>query len=209
MRTLIESRLAGTRPPDDPADVRIPGLPGDIPAHLRDRVRLTRLRPAAVLVALEERDDDLYLILTRRTDHLKDHPGQVSFPGGSIERGDDGPVGAALREAHEEIGLDPGRIEIAGFLPNYLTITGFAVTPVVGFVRGPVRYRLDPYEVAEAFEVPLGYVFDPANHRHEVTHRYGVDIPIYEINYGRHRIWGATAGMILGFYQLLQEHLNY
>ena len=206
MRTVIETLLRGTSPPDDPDDVRIPGLPGDVPPALR-KLKPESLTPAAVLIGLEERHDGLHVLLTQRTDHLKHHPGQISFPGGRIEADDDGPVGAALRETEEEIGLAPAQVTIAGFLHNYLTITGYSVTPVVGFITGPVSYRLDAFEVADAFEVPLGFLMDPANHVRRERNVHGVAVPYYEIHYGERNIWGATAGMIIGFYELLKEHI--
>lgn len=206
MRTVIEELLRDTAPPKDPSDVRIPGLAGDVPPALRQFTSAT-LTPAAVLIGLEERGSELHVLLTQRTDHLKHHPGQISFPGGRVETVDDGPVAAALRETEEEIGLSRKQVTVVGFLHNYLTITGYAVTPVVGFITGPVEYRLDEFEVADAFEVPLAFLMDPANHIRRERRINGVAVPFYEIHYGERNIWGATAGMIIGFYEILKNHI--
>ncbi|WP_291847963.1 CoA pyrophosphatase, partial [Accumulibacter sp.] len=121
--------------------------------------------PAAVLFPIVRRDGEPTVLLTQRTAHLKDHPGQISFPGGRREPTDPSPVHTALREAAEEIGLAATHIEIAGYLPEYLTSTGFRVTPVVAMVTPPFQLELDTFEVAEAFEVPLAFLLDPANHQ--------------------------------------------
>jgi 8-oxo-dGTP pyrophosphatase MutT (NUDIX family) len=163
------------------------------------RVRVRRLVPAAVLVPLVEHPDGLTVLLTRRADDLKHHPGQISFPGGRLEPADAGPAAAALRETHEETGLAADRVEIVGYLDNYLTITGYSVTPVVGFVRPGFDYVPDTTEVAEIFEVPLAHLFDPANVVRRYKRLLGIRVPYYEIPYGPYHIWGATAGMIVGF----------
>lgn len=166
------------------------------------------LTPAAVLVPLVEHDDGLWVLLTRRTDHLNDHAGQVSFPGGRVEAHDPGPVGTALRETHEEIGLEPTRVDVAGLLDTYETGTGFLVTPVVGFVRPGFRLTLDTFEVAEAFEVPLDFILNPTNHRVESVEIRGADRLFYVFDYEGHRIWGATAGMLMNLFRRLspEEH---
>lgn len=155
------------------------------------------LKPAAVLVPVVARDEGLTMLLTRRTDHLHDHPGQVSFPGGRVDEGDASPEATALREAEEEIGLHPRRVDILGQLPLYRTGTGFAVTPVVGLVAPPFELTLDPFEVAEAFEVPLSFLLDYRNHqRHSVDVR-GRMREYWAMPYSGYYIWGATAGMIV------------
>ncbi len=162
-------------------------------------------RPAAVLVPVVERESSLSLLLTKRTDHLHHHPSEISFPGGRVEERDESPVGTALRETEEEIGLGRSHIELLGALPDYLTGTGFRVTPVVGLVHPPFRLRLDAFEVAEAFEVPLSHFLDPANHqRHSMMHE-GRLRHFHAMPYGDYYIWGATAGMIMSLYKVLSH----
>ena len=205
LRSRIESRLRGVEPRLDPADLKLPGLPGDLPPALRPRLRAQPPRPAAVLVPLVDRAEQFSVLLTQRTDHLTDHAGQVSFPGGRIEGTDAGPVAAALRETHEEIGLEAGFVDVVGSLDTYLTITGYAVTPLVGFVREGFELALDSFEVAEAFEVPLDFLMDPDNRRFVAKTVHGVEVGYYEMHYEGRRVWGATAGMIVGLYRTLFE----
>jgi len=155
------------------------------------------LTAAAVLVPLVERDDGLTVLLTRRTDHLHDHAGQISFPGGREEAHDGGPVATALRETEEEIGLEPRFVEVAGFLDSYETVTGFLVTPVVGFVAPGFTIVPDRFEVADVFEVPLEFVLDPGNHRTDSRVVRGRPRSYYVLEYQRRYIWGATAGMLI------------
>lgn len=162
-------------------------------------------RPAAVLVPLIERDQTLSVLLTRRTDHLHHHPGQISFPGGRAEAGDAGPQDTALRETEEEIGLARRHIELLGYLPDYYTGTGFCVTPVVGLVRPPFELKLDAFEVAEVFEVPLAHFLDPLNHQRHSMEVEGRTRRFYAMPYGDYYIWGATAGMLRSLYDLLQD----
>lgn len=161
--------------------------------------------PASVLVPIVLRPEAPTVLLTQRTAHLKDHPGQISFPGGRAEPGDPSPAHTALREAEEEIGLLPAHVEIAGYLPEYLTGTGFRVTPVVSLVTPPFDLRLDSFEVAEAFEVPLAFLLDPANHQRQSLHYRGRLRSFYAMPYGSYFIWGATAGMIMSLYRALSE----
>jgi 8-oxo-dGTP pyrophosphatase MutT (NUDIX family) len=142
------------------------------------------------------RPEGPHVILTRRAAHLKNHPAQISFPGGRVEARDDGPWEAALREAFEEIGLGPDKVELLGCLPTYLTVSGFKVHPCVGWIEPPVKFALDPYEVEEVFEVPLSYVLDPANRRRESEVFGDVRHEFWVIPYPGHRIWGATAGIL-------------
>jgi 8-oxo-dGTP pyrophosphatase MutT (NUDIX family) len=159
--------------------------------------------PAAVLVGLVAHPDGPRVILTERTAHLKDHAAQISLPGGRIEPGDDGPVAAALREALEEIGLPPENVEILGCLPPRETVSGFLVYPVVGWIDEAVHFTLEASEVADAFEVPLSYVLDPANHRRESLVRDGVLHEFYVIPYPGRRIWGATAEILVDLSRVL------
>lgn len=154
------------------------------------------LTPAAVLFPIVLRDDGHTVLLTQRTAHLRDHAGQISFPGGRVEAHDQSPVDTALRETEEEIGLSRERVEIVGFLPEYRTGTGFRVTPVVALVRPPFDLQPDPFEVAEIFEVPLAFLIDPANHQQHSQHYRGALRHYFAMPYGDYFIWGATAGMI-------------
>lgn len=159
------------------------------------------LKAAAVLVPIVEHSDEPTVLLTQRTDHLKHHAGQVSFPGGRVEQQDTSAIDTALRETEEEIGLHRSHIEIAGYLDAYETGTGFHITPVVGFVRPGFDLELDEFEVAEAFEVPLSFLFDPANHqRHSRTHQ-GRERRYFAMPYNDYYIWGATAGMLMNLYR--------
>lgn len=163
------------------------------------------LRPAAVLVPLVERAGGLQVILTRRTEHLRDHAGQISFPGGRIEPDDPSPHMAALREAEEEIGVAPRQVEVIAELPQYRTATGFLVHPVVGFVDPSAGFRPCPVEVAEVFEVPLAFILNPDNHgTHEIEYR-GRQYQAPAMPYGSHFIWGATASILLELYGALTE----
>ena len=161
------------------------------------------LRPAAVLVPVVRRDAGLTVLLTQRTDHLYDHAGQISFPGGRAEAHDDSAAATALRETFEEIGLPHSLVEVLGQLPQYTTVTGYRVTPVVGLVSPPAALKLDAFEVAEAFEVPLAFFLDPANHQRNTLQYQGRTRHYYAMPYERRYIWGATAGMLMNLYALL------
>jgi 8-oxo-dGTP pyrophosphatase MutT (NUDIX family) len=163
------------------------------------------LIPAAVLIPVVENGRDLSIIFTRRTEDLPDHPGQISFPGGRVEAGDDGSENAALRETEEEIGLDRGHVSILGRLDEYVTRTGFSVIPYVGMVSSPFDLSLDSREVAEAFEVPLDFLLNPVNHRRYERVIDGHDRHFYAVTYKQYFIWGATAGMLMNLYQRLTD----
>ncbi|MBC7957098.1 MAG: CoA pyrophosphatase [Cytophagales bacterium] len=167
---------------------------------------------ASVLIPLVQRDEGLTVLLTQRTDHLTDHPGQVSFPGGRAEPEDTDAVATALREAEEEIGLSPAGVDVIGQLPLYTTGTGFIVTPVVGLVQPGFALRLDPFEVAEAFEVPLAFLMNPANHRWHAVEMAGIkreflSMPWMGVDAAgqprRYFVWGATAAMLRNLYRFL------
>ncbi len=160
--------------------------------------------PAAVLIPLVLRPEGLTILLTMRTDHLSSHAGQVSFPGGRSEAYDASAIATALRETEEEVGLARSHVEVLGQLPDYLTGTGYRVTPVVGLVTPPFELRADPSEVAEIFEVPLAFLMDGLNHQ-----RLSVELPggrrsFYAMPYERFYIWGATAGMLRNLFHLLR-----
>ena len=161
------------------------------------------LIPAAVLVPLIDRPDELMVLLTERTSHLAHHAGQVSFPGGHIEPQDGGPKETALRETEEEIGLDRQRVTVIGRLDIYITRTGFAVQPVVGIVSPPFILKPDPHEVAEIFEVPLSFLLNRDNHQPCTAEVDGVTRHFWAIPYGGHFIWGATAGMLVDLCDIL------
>jgi 8-oxo-dGTP pyrophosphatase MutT (NUDIX family) len=150
-------------------------------------------------------DGGLNVIFTRRAAHLKDHSGQVSFPGGRIAPEDPTPEATALREACEEIGLDPARVELLGSMPEYHTRTGFRITPVVGVVTPPLQLQRDANEVAEIFEVPLAFLLDPANHQRQSREWQGELRWFYAMPYQEHYIWGATAGMLVNLYRFLAQ----
>ncbi|MES2099327.1 MAG: CoA pyrophosphatase [Pseudomonadota bacterium] len=166
---------------------------------------------ASVLVALVERDE-LTVLLTQRTDHLNDHPGQVSFAGGRVEPTDADAAATALREAQEEIGLEAPFVDVLGAMPTYTTGTGFIVTPIVALVRPGFTVAADPFEVAEVFEVPLTFLMNPANHRRHAVEFNGAQREFLSMPYDgvdaqgqprRFFIWGATAAMLRNLYRFL------
>ncbi len=159
--------------------------------------------PAAVLIGLLAHPGGPHVILTERAAHLKDHAAEISLPGGRIEAGDAGPAAAALREAFEEIGLAPERVELLGCLPAYETVTGFLVFPFVGWIEPPVAFVLETREVASVFQVPLSFVLDPANHQRKSIVRDGEFHTFYVLPYPGRRIWGATAGILVGLARAL------
>lgn len=164
-------------------------------------------RPASVLVPLVVRDSGLHVLLTQRTAHLTDHAGQISFPGGRVEEGDRDAVATALRESEEEIGLPAHVIDVLGHLPEYRTVTGYRVTPVVALIDRPFTLRLDTFEVSEAFEVPLAFLMDPANHERRLYRYAELARTFYAMPWQaarRYFIWGATAAMLRNFYHFLR-----
>jgi 8-oxo-dGTP pyrophosphatase MutT (NUDIX family) len=165
-----------------------------------------RRTPAAVLVPLVERADGLTVLLTQRADTLKDHAGQISFPGGRIDPEDADAWAAALREAHEEVGLVPALVEFAGYLPDHIVVTGFRVTPCVAFVRPEYQLRIAAAEVHDAFEVPLDFIMDSVNHRARQRQLGEVVFEVHDIPFGERNIWGATAGMLMTLRHMLQSY---
>lgn len=153
--------------------------------------------PAAVLVPLINRLDGLTVLFTERSPDLPDHPGQISFPGGRIEPGDADAVAAALREVEEEIGLPRHRVQPLGRLAEYETVTGYRVTPIVGWIEPPIVLKADPIEVADVFEVPLSFLLEPANQQRHFRMLGDVRRDYYAIPYRERYIWGATAAMLL------------
>jgi 8-oxo-dGTP pyrophosphatase MutT (NUDIX family) len=171
------------------------------PDMLPDRL-LTR---AAVLVPLVERPEGLTVLLTRRSDHLQDHAGQISFPGGRVEPGDVDALATALREAEEEIGLARALVTPIGRLDTYVTRTGFEVTPVIGLVAPPSSLAPDPFEVAEVFEVPLAFILDPASRQRHSRIYAGKTRYFHVFPWRDYYIWGATAGMLVNLAELLGD----
>ncbi|HNY48329.1 MAG TPA: CoA pyrophosphatase, partial [Casimicrobium sp.] len=157
---------------------------------------------AGVLILLVERDDQLNVVLTQRTAHLHDHAGQISFPGGRMDELDADIIATALREAEEEVGTDNSLIEVVGTLPNYVTITAYEVTPVVAR-SAPQTFAIDPFEVADVFEVPLAHVMNDANWRRDNFLREGVRREYWAIPYNERYVWGATAGMLRTFREVM------
>jgi 8-oxo-dGTP pyrophosphatase MutT (NUDIX family) len=160
-------------------------------------------KPAAVLVLVVAHADSPTIVLTQRTSHLADHPGQIAFPGGRCHEEDCTAERTALRETEEEIGLDPSRVQVLGRLPEYHTSTGYSVTPVVGWIEPPVTFRADPHEVEEIFEVPASFLLDARNHRWESAFFKGRIRNYWAMPYGRRFIWGATAGMLVTLQRIL------
>lgn len=158
---------------------------------------------AAVLVPLVTHGDAVSVLLTLRTDHLRDHAGQVSFPGGRVEERDADAVDTALRETEEEVGLPRRHVEVIGTLATYTTVTAFQVTPVVALVQPGFTLTLDAFEVAEAFEVPLAFLMDPANHRRHRFEAAGQSREFLSMPYGDYFVWGATAAMLRNLYVFL------
>lgn len=194
-----------------------PAFPNWSPELLRDRRRpdreftLETATPASVLIGLVAEQEPC-VVLTMRTAHLSDHAGQISFPGGRAEPDDLDVHATALREAQEEIGIDPSSIEVWGRLPHYLTVSGYRVTPVIGAIAATPRYQVDQREVAEVFHVPLSFLMNPGNHEMRMLSKdkspTGESIRFYAMPYagadGRERfIWGATAAMLRNLYHFL------
>jgi 8-oxo-dGTP pyrophosphatase MutT (NUDIX family) len=191
----IAEILRDTRIAEQPGRQALDGLPAD----LIEAWFVQPLREAAVLLPLLQREEGLTVLFTRRTDHVRDHAGQISFPGGSREAHDSDLMATALRESFEEIGLPPAAVTVIGYLEPHPVITGFAVLPVVGIVEPPESFLPDPGEVAEIFEVPLSHLMDPAHFSEHVRYRSGVGLPTCEYQYDDYSIWGATAHMLQSF----------
>lgn len=162
------------------------------------------LRSAAVLIAIVAHREP-HVLLTQRTSHLSAHAGQIAFPGGTADAGDSGPLMTAVREASEEIGLDPNLIKPLGYLDRYRTGTGFSIMPVVGMLDPGFELTLNANEVACSFEVPLKFLLDPANHAVVKRNFMGVDRQFYAIDHQGRYIWGATAGIIRNMYERLSR----
>lgn len=203
MRDLVTKRV-NNRTPDRLIPASLTGESGNDPAMAPGAVAGST--EAAVLVPLIERPAGMTVLLTQRTDHLRDHAGQISFPGGRVEAHDRDSVDTALRETEEEIGLARDRVDVVGCLDTCLTGTGFRVVPVVGLIGADLNLgalELDAFEVAEAFEVPLAFVLDPANHERRTAVARGRRREFYVLPYRDRYIWGATARMLVNLQEVL------
>ena len=178
---------------------------GDSGAPLNQAALQRSLKAAAVLILVIDRPQAPTVLFTQRTAHLTDHAGQISFPGGRVEAHDPSVEQTALRETHEETGVDVTRIALIGSIPRYTTGTGYLITPVVGWMEPPVDYLPDPTEVAECFEVPLDFLIKAENHRLESAMYKGRMRQYYAIPFGRRYIWGATAGMLVTLTRVLSN----
>ncbi|WP_374381274.1 CoA pyrophosphatase [Dongia sp.] len=192
-RDLVPGRRGAPQPRGD----------DDLNPDMRADMVGKKLVPAAVLVPLVDRPGGMTVLLTKRTDHLHDHAGQISFPGGRVDAGDADAIAAALRETEEETGLDRAHIDTIGQLDIYVTRTGFEVTPVVGLVRPGFSLNPDSFEVAEVFEVPLAFFLAPDSRRMESRVWQGHTRYFYVYPYGKYYIWGATAGMLNNLAEVL------
>lgn len=204
---LLRERLAGTCLPEDPTDVVLPPGSERWPADIRRQLS-TALTPAGVLIPVFERNGALSVLLTQRSAHLKHHAGQVSFPGGRMETGDRDIAQTALRETYEEVGIRPEEVTVIGFLDPMPTVTGYAVTPVIGLVTGQAEIRVDHTEVEYAFEVPLTFFVDERNEMPSERVFRGRKIPIIEFRYDGQRIWGVTAHIFVELRKILKKTID-
>ena len=198
----IVERLAGTVLDEHPGGIHLDTIDRDWPTGLRRRLT-ANLKPAGVLIPIIDRPEGVSVLLTRRSAELKHHAGQVSFPGGRMEPEDPDIRHTAMRETHEEVGIHPDKVRVIGFLPPMPTITGFAVTPIVGLLGDDLTLNIDRTEVEHAFEVPLKFLLNPQNEQMSVREFDGVKIQLAEFHYSGERIWGATASMIIALRQYL------
>jgi 8-oxo-dGTP pyrophosphatase MutT (NUDIX family) len=203
-RSRILRRFAGSQPLHEVADWRVLGLDAERSRRLQRHLPRDPV-PAAVLVPLVDRPEGLTILLTERASQLVNHAAQISFPGGRLEPSDPDVASAALREAQEEIGLDPAHVEVFGYLPDHLVISGFRVTPVLSLVTPPFELNINKDEVADVFEVPVDYLFDAANHKARLRRIGDEEMLLHDITWNERNIWGATAGMLLTFARMTRE----
>lgn len=170
---------------------------------LKDLILGNRLREAAVLIPVVDHGAVASVILTQRTANLRNHAGQIAFPGGRIDAGDPSPEFAALRETEEEIGLAPDEIEVVGRMPDYVSGSGYRIAPVLGIVRPGFELAINPHEVEEAFQVPLSFLMDPANHVRDSRVWNERERHFYAMPFEERHIWGVTAGIIRTMYERL------
>jgi 8-oxo-dGTP pyrophosphatase MutT (NUDIX family) len=192
----IRQCLAGTEPPSSPADIIMPPGSSRWPEPMREQLSGT-LKPAGVLVPIIDHSSELTVLLTKRSAELKHHAGQVSFPGGRMEDHDEDVEAAALRETFEEVGIAAHHVSVIGYLGTMPTITGYAVSPVVGMVSASAELKIDKTEVEYAFEVPLSFLLNSDNDVRTLWDAEDRKVPMVEFHWEGERIWGATAFMIL------------
>ena len=201
----LRDRLAGTALPDNPTDVVMPAESKDWPATMREQLT-AQLKPAGVLVPLMEGPSgDLNVLLTQRSAELKLHAGQISFPGGRMERHDVDIAATALRETHEEVGIAREHVTVIGYLDPMPTVTGYAVTATIGLISAGTRVEVDRNEVEYAFEVPLEFLVAPENAQLVEREVHGTSIRMVEYHYDEQRIWGATAMLIQQFIKIVKK----
>lgn len=201
----LRARFAGTELPEDPLDVMMPPGLKRWPHKMREMLA-GPLRPAGVLVPLMQRSEGVTILLTQRAAHLKLHAAQASFPGGRMEEHDTDVQATALRETHEEVGIAPGHVDVIGYLHPLPTITGFAVTPVIGLVSDDAKLVLDRTEVDYTFELPLDFLLDERNDRLADREWQGKRFRLTEFHYEGERVWGATAYMLQAFRNFLLKY---
>ena len=204
VRERILRRFIGTQPQHELTDWRVLGVDAERSQRLARHFPSNPV-PAAVLFPLVDRPGGMTVLLTQRASQLARHAAQIAFPGGRVDDTDADVAGAALREAQEEIGLEPARVQVFGYLPDHVVISGFRVTPVLGLVTPPFSLELNPHEVAGVFEVPLDHVLDSANHKARLRKVGDEEMLLYDIPWEGQNIWGATAGMLLTFVRMLRE----
>jgi 8-oxo-dGTP pyrophosphatase MutT (NUDIX family) len=203
-RQRIERGLAAVPTELDPKSTLLANVIG-APSVELEALLAGPSQEAAVLVGLVERAGGVAILLTERASHLAHHPGQISFPGGRLNGPGEDHVTAAIREANEEVGLAAHQVDVLGRLPPRLTGTGFAVTPIVGWLAASFEAEPDPAEVQSAFEVPIEHLLEPANRRQTIRERYGSQFLSYEFHFERHRIWGATAAILAELFEVINE----
>jgi len=204
LRARILQRFQGSEPKHELADWRLLGVDADRVLKLQKHFPANPV-PAAVLVPFVNRPEGLTILLTQRASQLAKHAAQVSFPGGRLEESDPDVASAALREAQEEIGLDPARVRVFGYLPDHLVISGYRVTPVLSLVEPPFAIEPNPAEVESVFEVPADYIFDERNHKARLRRIGDEEMLLYDIPWQGLSIWGATAGMLLTLVRMVRE----
>jgi len=202
LQQRIVDGLKSAQAPDEHGPYLIAGVKLEQMEKIRHLIPISH-KQSAVLVPLIKRPDGLSVLFTERASHLRNHAGQISFPGGRIEDDDADPIAAALRETEEEIGLPRRYVRTIGYLPEHLVLTGYRIIPVVGLIEPGFTLKLDPGEVAAAFEVPLSYLLNPEHHVPVDRMLGDVAIHAHDIPYGERLIWGATASIVMSFYRML------